>query len=851
MAEVVSVRPSDRTGHRLTTPRSSPQPGLAQGSDRRVHPHNLGSSGREAFRPDAAALLTLQRGAGNRAVAQLMTAQREIKRLSPKPQPTVPAAAPAATATPAQPAPPVEAQPGEQQVVKLYPIFDRLNRRREMVTAEQYEQERAALGRLLRFLANAIPADAKAVLEAYPFVEIKDMYQEVTEALTTAGQRYAHGQLAATGFWAKEASQYTRIEPKAHERFLQEGTWSYVGKRVGLAVIGFFEGAAQAMVGLVDTGASLVGYHPDLEGWVAKRYTDIKDMASAGIGIDHNLVHDDEIGRFGGRLAGSLATPGAIGKLGKAGTVVNVTLAAAGAKSTIEAVVAMRAQGKPWSDIVSDPVTLAQFAGSLAGVAGAGGAVVPQLRSALGTAGLVLNAGQMAALTTALATYKDDPKLTEQQNFSRRADLLADVLSSAAFLGEDARARAARPEGAGGEPAPKPPGPEPVTGGAAKVPAGTGHDAWAPTKDGKHQVHVHDGQVEVCPVQRCVHARKVVEGNDEARNQLEQAEGQAGADPQQAAAKVAAALDDADKSGHRPRWNAVDATAPAPKAPAREPARSRARRREMIAEAAERQRAAAQPRSPTGRREMIAEAAERIAAAKRALRSMTDREIELFIAGFDEAATAGKPGTADLKRPPEQRADIANKPLTSKERKALDKKIAQMKAAGLLPPGYRYRPPKAAGAVVSAGRARKAMGVIGAKVTENPAVAACWKQAADAALGGRRLTRRNYAEAYKSAQARFWRLVARNEAAKRYFVDKGFTVPGSRSAYLDIGGVHGQEVSLGLDHTFPKATGDNYKLALDGDKLQFLMQADNTKLSHLEKKDPSLRRQGDDDDAAP
>ena len=81
--------------------------------------------------------------------------------------------------------------------MELYPIFDRVNRRRVMVNAERYEQERAALGRLLRYLAKTIPADAKEVLEAYPFGEVKDMYAEVTEALTTSGQRYARGELAA------------------------------------------------------------------------------------------------------------------------------------------------------------------------------------------------------------------------------------------------------------------------------------------------------------------------------------------------------------------------------------------------------------------------------------------------------------------------------------------------------------------------------------------------------------------------------------------------------------------------------------------------------------------------------
>ncbi len=425
--------------------------------------------------------------------------------------------------------------------MELYPIFDRVNRRRVMVNAERYEQERAALGRLLRYLAKTIPADAKEVLEAYPFGEVKDMYAEVTEALTTSGQRYARGELAAAGFWAREASQFTGIEAKAHDLFLKEGMWSYVGKRVGLAVIGFFEGAAEGMVGLIDTGASLFGYHPDLEGKIAERYTQIKDAYSDAIGIDHNLTHDAAIGRFGGKLAENLATGKAIGQLGRIGTVINVTQAVAGAKSTVEAVVAMREQGRSWSDIVSDPVMLAQFAGSLAGVAGVGGAAVPQLRSALGSAGLVLTAGQMTALTTALATDKDDPNLSEQQNFSRRADLLADVLSSAAFLGEDVRSRVAEP-------------------------AGGGHDARTPTKDGEHEAHVHDGEVELCPIQRCVRASKVVKGDGRAQNEVEQAEQLAGTDPKRAATKAAAAVDDAGIS--------------------------KARRREMIAEAADRQRAA-------------------------------------------------------------------------------------------------------------------------------------------------------------------------------------------------------------------------------------------------------------------
>ena len=47
-----------------------------------------------------------------------------------------------------------------------------------------------------------------------------------------------------------------------------------------------------------------------------------------------------------------------------------------------ETVVELRRQGKSWSEIVGNPVNLAQFAGALAGAAGVGGGV-PALRAEL------------------------------------------------------------------------------------------------------------------------------------------------------------------------------------------------------------------------------------------------------------------------------------------------------------------------------------------------------------------------------------------------------------------------------------------------------------------------------------
>jgi hypothetical protein len=380
----------------------------------------------------AARMLALQATAGNRAVSGLV-AQRA---------PAVAAPAPATAG-------PVPAGEGEQ----LYPIWDQQTRKKVMVDSERYEQERSTLARYLRYLAKTIPDDAREVLKGYPFEAVKDMYTEVTDALTEAGKHYAKGELVSARFWAHEAGQFTGIEIKAHKILMDEGALSYVGKRVGLAVIGFFEGAAEAMVGLIDTGAGLVGYHPDLEGKIAERYKVIKDAYSDATGVDHTLTNDAAIGRFGGKVAENLATGKAIGQLGKIGAVINWVQAAAGARSMFETVAQLRAKGASWGDIASNPVVLAQFAGALAGAAGVGASAAPQLKKALDAAGLVLTAGQTAALTAAAISYKDDPNLSEQQNFDKRADLIAGAITSAAFLAEGAGhavSSAAGPKGPAG-----------------------------------------------------------------------------------------------------------------------------------------------------------------------------------------------------------------------------------------------------------------------------------------------------------------------------------------------------------------------------------------------------------------
>ena len=375
-------------------------------------------------------ILALQRLVGNEAVAQLVgtsTGERETAQVQRDP----PAAAPTKEgAAPDGPAPDGAAPDGATEV-ELYPILDYNARNQTMVTAAEYENERARLGRLLRYLAHAIPEDAKTVMEDYPFVEVKEMYEEVLDYLKHAGEHYSKGELIPARRFAHMASSYSDIEIKAHKRLMEESAWSYVGKRVGMAVIGFFEGAAEALVGLIDTGAGLIGQHPDLEGKIKKRYDEISQAYSESTGIDSTLTSDRTIGRIGGKVAENLATGKALAGAGEVGVAINATQAAAAAETAVTTVVDLRAQGKSWGDILSDPVVLSQFAGAIAGAAGVGASAFPKAKEILDSAGLVLNASQTAALATALAQYQDDPSLSAAQNLEKKENLIAGVLTSA------------------------------------------------------------------------------------------------------------------------------------------------------------------------------------------------------------------------------------------------------------------------------------------------------------------------------------------------------------------------------------------------------------------------------------
>ena len=292
-------------------------------------------------------MLALQKLVGNTAVARLvgtLTGGGEAAQVQRDPPAAAPAPAaapgPAAGAGPvAAPGPGAAPEPDGATEVEVYPILDYNARNQTMVTAAEYENERTRLGRLLRYLAHAIPEDAKTVMDDYPFVEVKEMYEEVLDYLKHAGEHYSKGELIPARRFAHMATSYTDIEIKAHKRLMEESVWSYVGKRVGQAVIGIFEGAAEALVGLIDTGASLIGQHPDLEGKIKRRYDEMSQAYSEATGIDSTLTSDRTMGRIGGKVAENLATGKALGELGEVGVAINATQAAAAVETAVTTVV--------------------------------------------------------------------------------------------------------------------------------------------------------------------------------------------------------------------------------------------------------------------------------------------------------------------------------------------------------------------------------------------------------------------------------------------------------------------------------------------------------------------------------
>ncbi|MEQ1529831.1 MAG: DUF4157 domain-containing protein [Methylococcales bacterium] len=153
------------------------------------------------------------------------------------------------------------------------------------------------------------------------------------------------------------------------------------------------------------------------------------------------------------------------------------------------------------------------------------------------------------------------------------------------------------------------------------------------------------------------------------------------------------------------------------------------------------------------------------------------------------------------------------------------------------------------GQILTAEQVQQAGKVLGKTIHSpeaGPAIRAAWDKArAEVEAKRGPLTESNYSELYNETRNKFWDNVKADPGAKSFFTDGGFVFTEARAPVLGSAvdkGVRATQFRVSLDHLAPKATGENWQHALDGDKLMFITQADNTKLQHIESTKPSLKR---------
>ncbi len=320
-----------------------------------------------------------------------------------------------------------------------------------------------------------IPEDSAQVLDDYPLAEVRDMYAACMDAVKEAIDALRMGALVEASSQMHKADQWTGIEIKAHKLLMDMGVLKYVGGQLDHAVIGFFQGAADGLLGLVDGAASLFDVDTGLVAWNDKQYHQIQEAYTGVSGIDIDHVMAGSIGKMGGQLAEGLATFETLGGAGDAGKVVMGIEAAAGVKSVGEKVVKMRAEGKSWGAIFGDPSFLAECAGAIAGAAGAGGSFGGPLSTFLKEAGMIASEAQIAATVDAIVDVQLDRSLSVQARNEKTVQLLGQGLQTLAAVADGAaKSGGAEPPGGTGGGGPEPPSGGGGGGGGGGAPEGGG-----------------------------------------------------------------------------------------------------------------------------------------------------------------------------------------------------------------------------------------------------------------------------------------------------------------------------------------------------------------------------------------
>jgi hypothetical protein len=390
--------------------------------------------------------LSLQSVIGNRAVARMFskpTTNAGISTSSQRvaaPSVSMPIAssgngASSKTATSLGPGADASAEP-------QFKIADQAGNPR-MVDVAGFLQERSRMERGIRYVQGEVTAEVKRVLPEYPYPEVHEIYHDAQEQLSAAASYYVNNELFEARKMLKRATNtWTNAERRAGQLFNEESVFSYVGKRLGLATIGFFEGAANSVLGVLDSGANLVGYDLGAVKWNSQQYNTIKTGAGSLLNIDHRYTSADEIGKVGGQISGSLATGKALGpgkgafgvSAGTAGTVINTVTAAGDLVAAGKNIAKLRDEGREWGDILTDPAVIAQVAASLSSASGAIGGFkqAKNVKAALDQIGLALDATQITALSGVILQVEMDTTLSGPEKAAKQLEALTAILGTVA-----------------------------------------------------------------------------------------------------------------------------------------------------------------------------------------------------------------------------------------------------------------------------------------------------------------------------------------------------------------------------------------------------------------------------------
>jgi len=204
---------------------------------------------------------------------------------------------------------------------------------------------------------------------------------------------------------------------------------------------------------------------------------------------------------------------------------------------------------------------------------------------------------------------------------------------------------------------------------------------------------------------------------------------------------------------------------------------------------------------------------------QRVLENLSDKEVDTAV----EGATSGKPRIRESKRDKNSIPDVEG---AKGEREVAGQKLSPAEVA-------------------------KAQNVFGKRINTNSAVNGAWERAKRMVLDknpGPHTKEDMIGKGglYDQTRAQFWKEVYNDPAARKFFEDNGFVFQESgraplQKSYTKFPEKLRDEFRVSLDHTKPKATGDNWRGALDGGALEFVTQAGNRDLQRVESL-PGLHR---------